>query len=104
VSTQGYTYSGSNDLNAVGWYWDNSSDGTKAVGQKLANELGVHDMSGNVWEWVETYMTDNYNRRLRGGSWDNTKQECPVVARFNYHDPNVRYSDTGFRPARSLGN
>lgn len=46
-----YTYSGSNDLNAVGWFKDNSGGKWYPVAQKQANELGIHDMSGNVWEW-----------------------------------------------------
>jgi formylglycine-generating enzyme required for sulfatase activity len=56
VSSQGYTYSGSNDLSAVAWY-SGSTYGTKAVGTKAANELGIHDMSGNVHEWCWDFIT-----------------------------------------------
>jgi len=103
ASSQGYTYSGSNDVDAVAWYYDNSREGTKAVGTKAANELGIHDMSGNVWEWSEDVAYTSY-RRIRGGSWDPIAVFCPVAGRDNFSDSDYRYSSIGFRLARSSGN
>jgi formylglycine-generating enzyme required for sulfatase activity len=103
ASSQGSIYSGSNDVSAVAWYYDNSSDGTKAVGTKAANELGIHDMSGNVWEWCEDVASAS-NRRIRGGSWDNDADACTVAYRDSGNHPAIRYFRVGFRLARSSGN
>ena len=102
ASSQGSIYSGSNDVSAVAWYYANSSDGTKAVGTKAANELAIYDMSGNVWEWCEDVDYTSY-RRIRGGSWLNVADYCAVANRVNGNPVN-RYGDFGFRLARSLGN
>ena len=53
--SEGYIYPGSNNLNEVAWYQSNSGDKTHVVGTKKANELGLYDMSGNVFEWIQDY-------------------------------------------------
>ena len=103
VKSKGYTYSGSNTLSEVAWYYDNSSGGTKEVGTLLENELGLNDMSGNVWEWCWDLHGASY-RRFRGGSWQDWADRCRVNNRDYDHSPSVRYYSVGFRLARSLGN
>lgn len=73
-----FKYSGNNNLNEVGWYEDNSGQKTHEVGTKKPNELDIHDMSGNVWEWV------GQNGVRRGGSWSNSDDNCEVSFRFKY--------------------
>jgi formylglycine-generating enzyme required for sulfatase activity len=112
VSSRGYVYSGSNDLNEVGWYWENSGGaavglwgtdkGTWPVGRKKGNELGLYDMSGNVWEWCWDAV-GLWARRLRGGSCLNRAGNAQVAFRDNEKNPAVRYYSYGFRLARSSG-
>ena len=114
--SKGYTYSGSNNLKEVGWYDQNSHGETKEVGLKKANELGLFDMSGNVFEWCADHWHSNYegapddgspwnsnkdeNKRvIRGGSWSDVDNYCRVSYRYwDYHDS--RFDDLGFRIAR----
>ena len=116
IKSQGYKYSGSNNLNSVAWYEDNSGNTTHDVGQKSPNELGIYDMSGNVWELCQDWYDDvgNYYRSspqtnpmgpssgslrvLRGGSWNNRAGGCRVSLRgFCY--PYDRDNDLGLRLA-----
>lgn len=97
----GFTYSGSNVLDEVAWYWNNSSDGTKTVSTKAANELGLHDMSGNVWEWCQDIAAYGYYPRRRGGSAGSVDDVCAVSHRgFSYY-PDGRITSIGFRVARN---
>ncbi|MDD4223196.1 MAG: SUMF1/EgtB/PvdO family nonheme iron enzyme [Candidatus Cloacimonetes bacterium] len=84
LQTHGYTYSGSNDLNEVGWYYDNGGGSSHPVGQLAPNELGTYDMSGNLWEWVWDIYSGSY-RVLRGGDFNAVAGYCTVSVRGGYY-------------------
>ena len=95
--SKGYEYSGSNDLNEVAWYHDNSyNEKHHDVGTKTPNELGLYDMSGNVWEWC--LDADGSNRVVRGGSWCYDAYYCQVAYRVS-SSPGLRDYYDGFRLA-----
>ena len=105
-----YQYSGSNELGDVAWYDGNSGDKTHVVATKQPNELGLYDMSGNVWEWCSDWF-GNYssssltnptgpnsgsNRVNRGGSWSNNARYCRSSYR-NYYTPVSSCFNLGLR-------
>ena len=100
VTSKGYTYSGSNDADAVAWTQENSKKESKIVGTKEPNELGIHDMSGNIFEWC--WDKFNGNRSLRGGGWY-FPVEKNTVARRSSLPPDRRHRPFGFRVARNDG-
>ena len=122
--SRGYKYAGSNKLREVGWYDAVSHRQTNVVGRKYPNELGIHDMSGNVWEWCQDWFSDSYYaecnkqgtvvnpqgpaggtyRVLRGGAWNGGPLDCRCTVRP--YTPGYRGNSLGFRlvlPSQSVG-
>jgi formylglycine-generating enzyme required for sulfatase activity len=71
-----YRYSGSNNIDEVAWYIGNSNASTHPVGEKQPNKLGIYDMCGNVWEWINSYMKKPEMDEVRGGCWDCDTINC----------------------------
>lgn len=90
--SQGYKYSGSNNAGEVAWYKDNSQGKTHAIATKKTNELGIFDMSGNVYEWTN-------KKGLMGGAWGENISNIEIKS-FNHDKPENRSKYTGFRVAR----
>jgi formylglycine-generating enzyme required for sulfatase activity len=92
----GYKYSGGNNIGNVAWYGSNSGRTTHAVGIKQANELGIYDMTGNVWEWCSDCYGGGSYHVDRGGSWSDSASNCRVSGRINL-SPGYSRSNLGFR-------
>jgi len=108
--SKGYKYSGSDNLDLVGWYTFNSKNISHPAGNISPNELGIYDMSGNIWEWCQDWAAEYSNKEqtnpqgpetgtcriARGGSYRSDYLLCRVSFR-NSINPNEHNSETGFR-------
>lgn len=120
VKTKNYKFSGSNNINDIAWYSENANRKSHPVGLKLANELGIHDMTGNLWEFCQdNLLTKRYKpltfhnpveksktssmvnlKVTRGGAYEYNAQESLIYRRDGVSE-NLRMPDIGFRLAMS---
>jgi formylglycine-generating enzyme required for sulfatase activity len=112
-----FKYSGGSDLKEVGWFYTYSENVTHQAGTKKPNQLGIYDMSGNVWEYCFDYFDANYyfaspllnpagpaqgqSRVARGGSWTDDSVFNRIFYR-NFYSQNARGSNVGFRVVRGV--
>ena len=111
--SKGYKYSGSNNIRNVAWYKGNGNDRSHEVKTKHANELGLYDMSGNVFEWCQDWYEDSYSTMLQTNPQGPSSGSCRVIRDGNYFTyakycrvsrrdgskPSVRSLNLGFRLA-----
>jgi hypothetical protein len=103
IKSKKHEYAGCNtedELKDYAWYSENSENTTNPVGQLKANELELHDMSGNVWELCDDCYDNNHTRVLRGGCWGSNALNCRVSSHYD-RPPDNRHNDIGFRLACS---
>ncbi len=114
--SRGYRYAGSNNIDSVAWYMVNSGQTTHPVGLKQPNELGLYDMTGNVWEWCSDWFGRDYkttpvenppgplsgsSRAMRGGSWRNFEEFAPPSVSVG-NVPGYQGNFIGFRVVEDL--
>lgn len=112
--SNGRKYANSENLDDAGWYSANSGNGVNPVGMKKANELGIYDLSGNVWEWCSDWLgvysdkkldnpsgpPEGSNRVRRGGCWRDKAEDCRISNRSS-SPPSTRLDYVGFRVVRT---